>query len=420
MALDLFSLDRAIAATAVELRAERRRMAEAESESGGAAVISRSVSQKVIAEELSVLGAAGDRLALGLAAWVRFLSLRRVTSQERARVARSRVLPGEPFAASLAALLSGGPVPPLERDLVARAAPVREATARYLERLLEARRLLALPNEDELGLAERLIALSDGLVPSAVDSWSEPVRRALATDADGGWPVHLTPRWLSQLVEPSGMLTGVRLEPLRLPPVVGAASFGLALARLGALWAELDLPPGTPFVLVRAPNDRLPQSRAALLSSWLLEPSFHRKKLGLSREAAREQVRRIARASVSWLRIRAVAVVASPLLAEPSGSRDFEELTHRVLGAPWPGLLLAVLPRHEEPGGTPLRALLEAAHQRDQLRERFDEDWFDNPRAITELRHQHHLPSADRARLEVSDEALLALLGRQLREALGD
>lgn len=134
---------------------------------------------------------------------------------------------------------------------------------------------------------------------------------------------------------------------------------------------------------------------AALFASVLLEPTFHRRKLGLGRDRAARQTKEIARAALVWLRIAALRALAWPLLGTSAGLRDFEDLAERALGRPMQARLLGVVPRLRFEDLEAPAAMLEAITLRTKLRDSFDEDWFDNPGALEQIRHlQHMLVSA--------------------------
>jgi hypothetical protein len=89
-------------------------------------------------------------------------------------------------------------------------------------------------------------------------------------------------------------------------------------------------------------------------------------------------------------------VLAKGAILANNGQSAFEELTFRAFGAPIPGALLGVLPRVDPGAEARFFGALASSIDRRDLRDRFDDDWFANPRAHEALRHEHHLPLVKR------------------------
>ncbi len=392
---DPFDLDRLVAKTVPELRAEDRRFRTREGVREGATAIPRRISSKATLDELHEAAARGGSPLVGaLIPWVRELTVLRVTAGERVLVAESRFSKhGSISEIVRALLLPNANLAALEADLGDAAASTLDTLRRHQERVNEASRLLEHPRglADGVGLAERTLAATEPLFDrDECQRWSQRFSGALASDAAEGWPVHLSPRWLASLFDGGELLQGVRLDDVPLPSPLGAASFARALGLLGEMAAFSDRSPGTPFSLARTPADALVARRAALFASIVLEPAFFQRKLGQSRSVAREQTRRIGRAAVVWLRVRALSALARRLLFAPQGPRDFEELSERALGRALPGVLLGAVPRLSDADGGALASIADACVERESLRRQFDEDWFENPRCHEALRHEHH------------------------------
>jgi hypothetical protein len=413
---DLLDLDRRVNKVAAAL--ERRRAAPSSAPLEEVA-FDREVSSRATYQELGSL--ADDPLVRGVCAWVAHLTLERVTSPDAVAVRAARLELGAVDATAsvdehVRRLLGS------ERDARASAAELErvsarasDAHARLAERRAEAARLLGVADEPEPELAAKVLSATrdafDVIGPPG--SWLQSVQRAIASDASEGWPAKLSVRWLHEQLSRGDLFKGVRLDAPRPPLPLGASSFALALHRLGAAWSWADRPEHTPLCLVRAPNDALVARRAALLASLVVEPTFHTRKLGLGRDRANLQARAIGRAAVLWLRMAALGAAAHRLSRERARA-TFEELSEEALGRPLPRALLGVLPAPRRTGGLGLRAVLEALAERDSLRARFDEDWFDNPRAHLELRHEHHQLVTARAVIPL--ESGLAALDARLRE----
>jgi hypothetical protein len=111
---------------------------------------------------------------------------------------------------------------------------------------------------------------------------------------------------------------------------------------------------------------------------------FHQKLLGTTRGRSEDQARWVARGGLFALRI---AAFRARLATERnlSGSA-FEELSARVFGTPLPASWHGVFPRVRGHEATVWSGLLEALDVEGTLMDRFDEDWFLNPRAAEFLR----------------------------------
>ncbi len=431
--LDFASLDQRVQAMALSLDRRARALSSGSITEEDDVVFARVASSRDSFRELD--GLASDRFARALRDWVAWLTLERVTSADLIRAAMARHVPlpndgvsGASLAELVRAVLSGS-----ERD--ARIACDRLAKAdttdaldalrRFADRRAEAARLLLegrdadpdlrrllSPFEGATALSERVLGSSQRAFEAlgGRDSFCETFRAALAVGAGEGWPAKLVPRWISSLFGPE-LFRGVSIDRITLPPPLGAASFVRAVHRVGRAWAFADRAPSAPFSMARRPHDELASSQGALLALALLEPAFHAKKLGLGRERARLQATEIGRALVGWVRIEAVRVGAWPLLRGSAAARDFEELSERALGRAIPGRLVGLLPFSGPDDAIAVLPFVRAFALRNRFRERFDDDWFDNPRAHDALRHEQHLLVQDRGEV-AEEEAFIALEAR--------
>ena len=239
-----------------------------------------------------------------------------------------------------------------------------------------------------------------------VEQWherSEPVvadvlpREALAslsvgmsTEANEGWPQHISAPSMARLL---GEKTWIRLAPVkepRWPELLGPSSFMRALYHLGGSLADVWAPASCAFVLSHDPwkldNHRL----GALVSSLVLNESWHLRVLGSSRDQAQTQVRALARSVLlesRWLclkvRLRAAAVESSNAL-----NNAFAELSHRWLGFDLPTCMAGYVPRLGRSDAQRLFGLWLGIADHLSLIQTFDEDWYRNPRAIETLRGQ--------------------------------
>jgi hypothetical protein len=181
--------------------------------------------------------------------------------------------------------------------------------------------------------------------------------------------------------------------------VLGASSFARALSRFGAALAAASVPPTAPFALAHPPFDLRRARRAALFAGLLADPVFLARALGLGHARAHAQARATARAFLLTLRLDAARALlvhgrraghpGHPLLSSvQEGADRFEEATRRALGAPIPGALAGVVPDLDPGAALHVLGALLAAGDRGRLVERFDEDWFRNPRAAVAIREE--------------------------------
>src|SRR5207247_1705379 len=112
--------------------------------------------------------------------------------------------------------------------------------------------------------------------------------------------------------------------------------------------------------------------------------------LGVAKTKAEDQARDVARAFSLTLRLDVASVALAGLLVSPERKRAerFEHETERALGLPFPAPLAGVVPRLSETDAPRLVGSLLAASDRRSLVERFDEDWFRNPRAAAAIREE--------------------------------
>ncbi|MFO0549339.1 MAG: hypothetical protein U0271_13180 [Polyangiaceae bacterium] len=407
-ALDWMDLDRRVRGTADALALWETTPDTSASDALGEPApcpIPRAVSNRELLESLRSLSI--DPLAKGLAAWVAHLTLERVTWADAERVRSARLASqtlGDGASASVEELARSLLGPSTNRELVGRrlvdaSAAMREPLARYMERRREARRLLGLATPPIADLVEDWLKATDAAFEAHGHDagWSEAIVASLGSEVGEGWPAHLTWRWVRETLG-DRYFEGARPVALGAAPApLGAMSFARALASAGSECARIDRASSVPFVLAREPADALVRARHGLFGALVLTPTFHQRKLGLGRERARRQAAAAARAALVASRWAAISAVSHDLLAGAHGRRDFEDFTARALGRGLPGSLLGVLPRHREDAPARFTGWVEGLLDARAMRDRFDEDWFDNPRAIEALRAEHHLAISARA-----------------------
>jgi hypothetical protein len=287
--------------------------------------------------------------------------------------------------------------------------------------------LVPVPVDVLLRLARRLLDATDELSRAV---WREALRgetgapavlyAAMARDAGEGWPTRITARWIEETLAPGGRGTSVELG--NLPAALGASSFARALYTLG--FAVRASPVGGAsarrapvFAIAREPAFASAHRLAFVFAALPADALWQSRALGVGRRVALAQARLLARTALLDVRLHAARL----LLGDESSfaPRDlFDETAHRLFGAPLDGRLRGAWPMARDDEPARLLALLQAPAQAGALRERFDADWYRNPRAWTHLRAM----SAGPAREAVEVPALeggVDLLARALEDSLG-
>jgi hypothetical protein len=220
---------------------------------------------------------------------------------------------------------------------------------------------------------------------SSIDRASpvDAIRLAVARDAAEGWPPRLSAQWLDRLF--GAWSRGARLDVPVLPEAIGASSFARALASFGHALRVAWAPPSMPFALAHEPAFVAAHRLAFVLGALTARESFHRVALGTSRRTALAQSRVLART----LLFEARMLAARALLADDASPapRDlFEATTARLLGSPLDARLHGAWPHARDDDPARLLALFGAHPLLVDLEERFDLDWFANPRTPAHLR----------------------------------
>jgi hypothetical protein len=238
---------------------------------------------------------------------------------------------------------------------------------------------------------------------------------AVAREAGEGWPARLTMQWLDEAF--GAGLRGLHIEPSPLPSALGASSFARALCAFGFAMRVASTPSSMPFALSREPAFVAAHRLGFVFGALAANPVWQGRVLGVGRRVAFAQSRVLARSALLDARLHAARVLLGDEAAlaprdrfDEVGARLFVRgLDPRFRGA-WPGA------REDEPAR--FIALLESGPFADSLRDRFDSDWFRNPRAWAHLRAGGVAP----AREPVDTPALAAHvdgLARAFEGALG-
>ena len=203
---------------------------------------------------------------------------------------------------------------------------------------------------------------------------AKTIAGGFARDAQEGWPAYLTPRWLE---ESFPTLAPRQPRNVAMPEALGGASFLRAAMTWGRALRLASTPRSLPFGLARDPYPVEAWTHGTLFTLAVAGPVFGKRKLGLSAKNAEKQSRMLA--LPLFLGLRRIA-------AEVLGLG--EELSARVYGAPLPPTLAALgtlsgADRIDAPAR--LLGMLRGDRLVRSFVERFDEDYFDNPRAGSHL-----------------------------------
>jgi hypothetical protein len=308
------------------------------------------------------------------------------------------------------------------------AAPVAAVRRERRARRFEVARRLGLVHPSSLATRVDVAALArsflDASEPLAVELWRAARKRsegpwrasnawqlALAREANDGWPAHLGRRWLDEVFK---ALAPRGVDPGPLAPARGGASFLRAAAAWGFAWRSRGAPRTMPFALARDPSPASAFRFGFALSAVVASPLFQARALELPARVAASQ----ARALGASMLLHARALSARALLAheERVPATLFEELTARVFGAPLPAALSDAWPEPAVAEPARLVGLLGARPFVRDLVERYDEDWFRNPKAGTHLVSLACGPAYDDDPLP---DGAATSLARAFEEALG-
>jgi len=238
---------------------------------------------------------------------------------------------------------------------------------------------------------------------------------AVARGAGQGWPGRLTPRWLRETF--AAETEGLDLELPGLPTAIGAASFARALATFGFALRVAVAPRSMPFSLAHEPAFVGAHRLAFVFGALAADPDFHTRILGTGRRTASMQARLLAGSALLEARLHAARILLCDE-GTPASRELFEEIGARLFGLPLDSRLRGAWPRARDDEPARWIGLLEALPLREDLRQRFDVDWFRNPRAWVDIRAQGAGPAR-----ELVDESISATgpgaLARAFEKVLG-
>ncbi len=251
----------------------------------------------------------------------------------------------------------------------------------------------------------------------SLEPWRTIFEEGFGRDAREGWPARLNARWLEDVFR---ALAPRRPRVASLPPALGGASFLRGAERWGFALRLAGVARSLPFALARDPYPVEAWTFGGAFAAAVADRVFAKRKLGLSARSIDPHARVLGRSLLFTLRSRAGELLAA--MSDSARDDELEELTARVFGSPLPRALAAAWSFGGFAGSARVDAparLVGAVRSHELVRnlvDRFDEDWFDNPRAGAHLASiaagpvwQGDVPTADAVRA----------LARAFEEALG-
>ena len=278
------------------------------------------------------------------------------------------------------------------------AEPLAAVERTRAERSLEVARRLGLSHPWEAFVGEkrgdlsaaafRLLARTDDLSRAV---WQDALSGAgaaavfhssLARECADGWPARLSFSWLRDAFR--GEPHDLTLNMPSFPQASGAATFARALEAFGSALASANAPRWLPFALAHEPGGLEGHRLGFVFGSLPSQPIFHTKVLRLSARLAQRQSRILARSALLHVRLHAARIILGADLS-PSAKSLFEEITERLFGKPLNAALHPAWPAARPDEAARFVALLEARAVAEEMRDRYDADWFHNPRAWVHL-----------------------------------
>ena len=240
---------------------------------------------------------------------------------------------------------------------------------------------------------------------------SSAIQLALGHGAQQGWPAHLGQRWLDEAfaaIAPRGVEIGV------LPAPLGSATFLRAAMRWGFAWRTTGTARSLPFALARDPYPVPAHRFGFAIASVVADAAFQRRALDLPARTAAAQSRVLR--TTMFLHARTIAARAVLGADESTSASLFEEITSRVFGAPLPASMRDAWPEPRVGEPAQLLGLLGTQAFVRDLVQRYDDDWFRNPKAGKHLTSLACGPAFD---LEPLSPTAAADLARAFEETIG-
>lgn len=274
---------------------------------------------------------------------------------------------------------------------------------------------------DFLGLARALLDTTESIARQVQReaqkksdvAWRAPssIQLALARHAREGWPARPIARWLDDVLRP---LVPRGLTVKGLPEPLGGATFVRAAATWGFTWKVAATPRSMAFALARDPYPAPAHRFGFAIGHVVTEPEFQRRALELPSRIATSQSRILRITTLLHVRALAARVVLGA--SEHVDASMFEEMTMRAFGTPLPSSMLDAWPAPRIDDPTRLLALLGTPAFVQSIVDRYDEDWFRNPKAGTHLTGLACGPGFD---AEPPPDDAAKAIGRWYEEVLG-
>ncbi len=224
--------------------------------------------------------------------------------------------------------------------------------------------------------------------------WSAFVDAAVAREAGEGWPARLAPDSLRQLLSAKELFRGVVLDPGELPLRHFPMSFPRAAAQVGQALSRALAPRDLPAVMSHDLEDLRGHQTGQLFLLWTMSAPFLRRKLGLSRAHTESSMRALAHALLAHARLSAARLILLEVAALGSNAlrARFCELSISLVGEELPANSALARFRVRMDERARFAGFLGALDVFRELRETYNDDWFDNPRAQEDLRSRLMLP----------------------------
>lgn len=319
--------------------------------------------------------------------------------------------------------------------LAAAGSPLADPVVAAAERAMEIARRAGLAHLDDVysplpraelaTLAADFQHRTDDLTKNVLsrgDSLAVVLGRGAALELSLPFPAQLGPRWVLGLFpRETGLFDVPGLSLGALPRAVTGASFARVLARLGARYADATSASEVLPVFASTPAELRRRTFGALFASLFVNQPFLRRALGFNAAEASRASRAFALVYLAAARLAAAKVLSRPALLSGNGDLAREsaaDQTAQALYTEVPRGLALVLPRPRltDPGS--FLALCLGARLAVRMRESFDDDWFRNPRAFSQL----HDELARQEPLTLSAEPAKegsVLVARSLADLLG-
>ncbi|MFI5302774.1 MAG: hypothetical protein ACHREM_32185, partial [Polyangiales bacterium] len=224
-----------------------------------------------------------------------------------------------------------------------------------------------------------------------------------------GWPGTLTPRWFAELSRGTSLFEGLKLDArvdagrlgpradessLRLAPPTGAWTFARGLHAIGVALRLHGRESRAPFAVHHQPHDVRALALGEAFAQLTTTTAFHSRARGLAQSKADLAARRLGTTRLLERRNLALRVVLGPQLRR--GRRRFieafAETAGDALGGETPKELASLLGGPGVLGPAEDAARVRSFATGDalglELRERFDVDWWRNPKAAAWIRER--------------------------------